>query len=179
MGKEYIMDTAAVKATFSAFAVQGVSSTQNQDTENINNKNFSKLCKDCKVIGQKCTSTDIDIVFSKVKTKGAQKINFDQFCQALKEVSPKRFPSKSKDEAQVSIFKLVENKTPGTTGVTKTANKNNVDRMTDASKYTGAHKSRFDAETGKGKGIEGRVDKTDNSGYVGAYKGAGTYDKKH
>lgn len=51
--------------------------------------------------------------------------------------------------------------------------------MTDASKYTGAHKSRFDADTGKGKGIEGRVDKTDNSGYVGAYKGAGTYDKKH
>ena len=51
--------------------------------------------------------------------------------------------------------------------------------MTDASKYTGAHKSRFDAETGKGKGIEGRVDKTDNSGYVGNYKGAGTYDKTH
>ena len=52
------------------------------------------------------------------RTKGAQKINFDQFCQALKEVAPKRFPSKSKDEAQTSIFKLVENKTPGTTGVT-------------------------------------------------------------
>ena len=52
------------------------------------------------------------------RTKGAQKINFEQFCQALKEVAPKRFPSKSKDEAQASIFKLVENKTPGTTGVT-------------------------------------------------------------
>ena len=52
------------------------------------------------------------------RTKGAQKINFEQFCQALKEVAPKRFPSKSKDEAQASIFKLVQNKSPGTTGVT-------------------------------------------------------------
>ena len=30
-----------------------------------------------------------------------------------------------------------------------------VDRLTDPSKYTGAHKERFD-ETGKGKGIEGK-----------------------
>merc|ERR1712131_348179 len=117
--------------------------------------------------------------FQKSRQKVPKKINFDQFCQALKEVAPKTFPSKSKDEAQTSIFKLVENNTPGKTGDTKTANKNNVDRMTDATKYTGAHKSRFDAETGKGKGIEGRVDKTDNSGYVGNYKGAGTYDKTH
>merc|ERR1712131_364901 len=122
-------DTEAVKSTFAAFAVQGTTASQAANTSEINNKNFSKLCKDCKVIFGKCTSTDVDIVFSKVKTKGAQKINFDQFCQALKEVAPKRFPSKSKDEAQTSICKLVENKTPGTTGVTKTANKNNVDRQ--------------------------------------------------
>jgi len=171
------MDEAAVKATFSAFAVQGVSSTQNQDTNNINNKNFSKLCKDCKVIGQKCTSTDIDIVFSKVKTKGAQKINFDQFCQALREVAPKRYPSKSKDDAQVAIFKLVENKSPGTNMATKQSKTGNVDKMTDSSMYTGSHKSRFN-EDGSGKGIDGRYDKVDNSGYVGAYKGAGTYGKK-
>lgn len=52
-----------------------------------------------------------------------------------------------------------------------------TDRLTDTSKYTGSHKERFDAD-GKGKGAEGRVDKADNSGYVGNYKGAGTYDKK-
>lgn len=51
-----------------------------------------------------------------------------------------------------------------------------VGRLTDASGYTGAHKERFGAD-GKGKGIEGRVDREDNSGYVGNYKGAGTYDK--
>ena len=48
--------------------------------------------------------------------------------------------------------------------------------MTDASKYTGAHKERFDAD-GKGKGADGRTDKADNSGYVGNYKGEGTYNK--
>lgn len=71
--------------------------------------------------------------------------------------------------------------------------------MTDASKYTGAHKARFDAETGdgsqhalisknvsvvnrregQGKGIEGRKDLDKNTGYVGAYNGDGTYDKTH
>ena len=50
--------------------------------------------------------------------------------------------------------------------------------MTDTSKYTGAHKERFD-ESGKGKGLEGREDKADNSGYVGNYKGDKTYDKSH
>lgn len=40
-----------------------------------------------------------------------------------------------------------------------------VERLTDTSKYTGSHKQRFD-ETGKGKGITGRKDLPDNSGYV-------------
>lgn len=53
-----------------------------------------------------------------------------------------------------------------------------VDRLTDTSKYTGAHKERFD-ESGKGKGIAGREDVTDGAGYVQGYKEKGTYDKKH
>ncbi len=58
------------------------------------------------------------------------------------------------------------------------ANKGNVDRMTDTSQYTGSHKERFD-ESGKGKGKDGRENIADNSGYVGNYKGANTYDQKH
>ena len=41
----------------------------------------------------------------------------------------------------------------------------------------GSHKERFDAD-GKGKGIEGRANVVDNTGYVGAYKGADTFDTK-
>ena len=40
-----------------------------------------------------------------------------------------------------------------------------VQRLTDTSKYTGAHKERFNAD-GTGKGIEGREDLTKNDGYV-------------
>lgn len=170
-------DCESVRSTFSAFAVQGTSATQGASASEINNKNFSKLCKDCKVIGGKCTSTDVDIVFSKVKSKGAQKMNFTQFCQALTELSPKRFTTKSKEDAEAAMVKLVDNKSPGTTGATKTANQKNVDRMTDSSKYTGAHKTRFDAE-GKGKGLEGRKDMDKNTGYVGNYKGDGSYETK-
>ena len=42
----------------------------------------------------------------------------------------------------------------------------------------GSHKERF-GEDGKGKGMEGRADLVENSGYVGNYKGADTYDKTH
>ena len=50
-------------------------------------------------------------------------------------------------------------------------------RLTDASKYTGSHKERFD-ESGKGKGKEGREYLHENDGYVGGYKGKDTYDSK-
>lgn len=53
-----------------------------------------------------------------------------------------------------------------------------VDRLTDTTQYTGSHKERFDA-SGKGKGAAGRENVTDNSGYVGGYKGKDTYDNTH
>nr|CAD7449803.1 unnamed protein product [Timema bartmani] len=53
-----------------------------------------------------------------------------------------------------------------------------VERLTDASKYTGAHKQRFD-ETGKGKGIAGRKDLPDSSGYVQGYINKDSYNKTH
>ncbi len=52
-------------------------------------------------------------------------------------------------------------------------------RLTDVKKYTGSHKERFDADTGKGKGKAGRADDKDSSGYVSAYKAKGSYDKTH
>ena len=44
-----------------------------------------------------------------------------------------------------------------------------VDRLTDVSKFTGSHKERF-TEDGKGKGIAGRRDVVDKSGYVSGFK---------
>lgn len=53
-----------------------------------------------------------------------------------------------------------------------------VSRLTDPSKYTGSHKERFD-EAGKGKGIAGRKNIVDSSGYVSGYQHKDTYDKTH
>ena len=52
-----------------------------------------------------------------------------------------------------------------------------LERLTDASRYTGSHKERFD-ESGRGRGRGGREELVENTGYVGAYKNAGTYDDK-
>ncbi|KAI8519910.1 Tubulin polymerization-promoting protein member 3 [Branchiostoma belcheri] len=167
------VDMAELAESFKAFAIQGDTKATGKD---MTNKNWAKMCKDCKVIdGKKVTGTDVDIVFSKVKDKSARTITFDQCKTALTELSAKRFPKD--DAAQDKTFALIAGKKPGTTGVTKAVKAGGVDRLTDASQYTGSHKERFDAE-GKGKGLEGRVDKADTSGYVGAYKGKDSYDKK-
>lgn len=60
---------------------------------------------------------------------------------------------------------------------TKTKNAAVVNRLTDVKGYTGSHKERFD-ESGKGKGKEGRETTVKNTGYVGDYKGEGTYGTK-
>ncbi|KPP76400.1 tubulin polymerization-promoting protein family member 3-like [Scleropages formosus] len=177
-----------VEKSFQKFAVHGDTKATGKE---MNGKNFVKLCKDCRIIDSKnVTSTDVDIVFSKVKAKTARVITFEQFNQALIELAPKRFKGKAQDEALQLIYALIAGKEPANMGITvsvnygikvpqnrKVAKTGAVDRLTDTSKFTGSHKERFD-ETGKGKGKAGREDIHDNSGYVAAYKEQGTYDKK-
>lgn len=160
------------KSTFEAFAKHGKSG---QKVEGMDNKNFSKCCKDCKIIdGKKVTSTDVDITFSKYKTKGARTITYDQFEKAVLDLGSKRF---GPDELVDKLRNLLTPDKVANAGVTKTSKTGGVDKMTDASQYTGSHKERFDA-SGKGKGMEGRKDLVENTGYVGDYKGQGTYEKK-
>merc|ERR1712154_399931 len=163
----------AARACFAAFAQYGGSAS---DGTTMDNKKFSKMCKEAKIINKACTSTDVDIVFAKVKTKGARVITFDQCCTALEELAKKRF--KGDENGLEKCFDLMAGKTPGSAGTTKTSKTGGVAKMTDTSQYTGAHKETFDAD-GKGKGIAGRENLTSNTGYVGNYKGDGTYDKKH
>jgi len=160
-------DMNELKEAYKAFMVQGDSKATA-----MTGKNFVKCCKDCKVIdGKKVTTTDADIEFSKNKTKGAKTIDFEQFKACLVSMGKKRGLDAD------GVFNLVAGKRPGLKGVTKVATGNNVDRMTDTSQYTGAHKERFDKD-GKGKGVDGRVDRVENDGYVGNYKNKGTYEEK-
>ncbi|XP_069757546.1 tubulin polymerization-promoting protein family member 3-like [Narcine bancroftii] len=161
--------------SFKKFAMHGdTKSTGNE----MNGKNWSKICKDCNVIdGKTVTSTDVDILFSKVKAKSARAINFEEFKAALAELAPKRFKGQSQEEALQSIYGLIAGKDPANLGVTVVTKGGGVERLTDTSKYTGSHKERFD-ESGKGKGISGREYVAENTGYVANYKGAGTYNEK-
>ncbi|NXV76043.1 TPPP2 protein, partial [Atlantisia rogersi] len=170
-----------VENTFRKFAVYGDTSASGND---MTGKNFSKMCKECGVMdGKAVTSTDIDIItFLLVsphhRTKGALTITFDEFQQAMTELCCKHFKGKSPEEALQAVYDLIKGKGPGSVGATKATKVGGVERLTDTSKYTGSHKERFD-ESGKGKGLAGRQDLTDNSGYGGAYRGAGTYDQTH
>ncbi|XP_012663045.1 tubulin polymerization-promoting protein family member 2-like [Otolemur garnettii] len=136
--------------TFQRFAVLGDSSSSGAE---INNKNFSKLCQDCGITdGKTVTSTDVDTVFNKVKAKDAGTITFQQFTEAMKELSQKRFQGKSPDQGLQDIYQLMEGKNPATTGAARAGA---ADQHTDNNKYTGSHQECLD-DSGKGKGTAGR-----------------------
>ncbi|NWQ75519.1 TPPP2 protein, partial [Columbina picui] len=107
---------AGVEDAFHKFAVYGNTAASGND---MTGKNFSKMCKECGVMdGKAVTSTDVDIVFNKVKAKGARTITFAEFQEAMKELCTKRFKNKSPEEALQAVYGLVEGKEPGSTGTT-------------------------------------------------------------
>lgn len=128
-------------------------------------------------------------VFPAVKEKGKpnmtlNKANVDKYINKTAHEIAKRKTKNTKiaeDDAEVQTIKAnLCNAVCGggpNVKVVKQSATGNVGGLTDASGYTGAHKERFDAD-GKGKGSDGRVDKADNSGYVGNYKGEGSHGKK-
>ncbi|KXJ10832.1 tubulin polymerization-promoting protein family member 2 [Exaiptasia diaphana] len=172
------MSDAELETVFKSFCAFGAGSKDAQAS--MDNAKFGKLFRDLKLYDKKFTSTDTDIIFNRpeVKSKTERKITFKQFKVALELCAEKKYGKK--EDVSKLIEKICAGKGPGTSGATKTAKTGAVDRLTDTSKYTGSHKERFD-ESGKGKGIEGRVDRDDKAaeGYVGGYKGKDTYDKSH
>ncbi|KAI0228059.1 Tubulin polymerization-promoting protein family member 2 [Lamellibrachia satsuma] len=147
--------------SFCAFGAKGAAPL-------MDGSKLAKFCRDLKLIDKNLTATEVDIIFSKVKAKTERKITFQQFQEALKMLAAKKYPG---DEAGLEKLTAIILKCRGPTahGVTKVAKSSAVDRLTDTSKYTGTHKERFDG-TGKGKGIEGRKDVVDASGYVQGFK---------
>ncbi|KAJ3662369.1 hypothetical protein Zmor_006723 [Zophobas morio] len=159
------------------------------DGRTITLTQIDKWLKQAQVIGKKITTTDTGICFNKfkyiVELKREDVIINRMFLLRSKTIDCPTFIKFIEDLAQQKSIpppeikdKLASCGLPGTTKATQSVSVGAVDRLTDTSKYTGAHKERFDAE-GKGKGISGRADVADNSGYVGGYKGQNTYDKTH
>lgn len=53
-------------------------------------RQLAKLAKDCSLLDKKLTSTDVDLIFAKVKDRTARKINFSQFQQVLDQFATKK-----------------------------------------------------------------------------------------
>uniref|UniRef100_UPI00358E77E9 tubulin polymerization-promoting protein family member 3-like isoform X1 n=2 Tax=Myxine glutinosa TaxID=7769 RepID=UPI00358E77E9 len=174
-GPQHDVEMKTLRETFRLFAIYGDTNASGQE---MSGKKFAKLCKDCRVIDTKnITITDVDIAFSKVKQKSARVISFEEFLEALRQLSWKRFKEQKKDDAFQELLRLVAGKAPIVHGITKVKNVGAVSRLTDTSKYTGMHRLRFD-EAGHGRGKAGREDIPDQRGYVEGYRDAGTYDQK-
>ncbi|XP_011864867.1 PREDICTED: TPPP family protein CG45057 isoform X3 [Vollenhovia emeryi] len=154
-------------ASFKAFSKFG---DPKSDGKLITLSQSDKWMKQAKVIdGKKITTTDTGIYFKKHKST---KLGIEQYKTFLEELT------KSKKVELAEMKKKMANcGPPGFTGGAAGAGKaaSTVDRLTDVSKYTGSHKQRFDTETGKGKGIAGRKDTADTSGYVQGYQNKDTY----
>lgn len=124
----------------------------------------------------------VDIQFRKHIGNGKKEVDFGGFVSFLEGALADAYSEAkkvSKEEAAKQLKEKVAKGSPGGHGTTKASKDAATERLTDVKKYTGAHKERFDAETGKGKGIDGREDVVDNNGYVSGYKNKDTYDKKH
>ncbi|XP_028172577.1 TPPP family protein CG45057 [Ostrinia furnacalis] len=159
-----------LKDAFKAFSKFG---DPKSDGKHITLSQSDKWMKQAKVIdGKKITTTDTAINFKKLKSL---KVGLEDYQKFLEELA------KSKKVEVEDIKKKLT--TCGQPGITSHVTKSQaaaaaVDRLTDTTKYTGSHRQRFD-ETGKGKGIAGRKDLVDGSGYVSGYQHKDTYDKTH
>ncbi|CAF0955935.1 unnamed protein product [Adineta steineri] len=171
-----------LKEAFDKYSKFGKTEAQLKEKDlRIESKNIQKMMKDGGVVDSKYTTqlldNDIARVLGKLTTggtyaKGVKTFELQGFKQLIDQVADSKKTSSDQIISQIS-----STGGPSLANVTTTANKNITGRMTDTSHYTGSHKERFDSE-GHGKGKEGRADEAKNTGYVGNYKGQGTYDKK-
>jgi len=77
---------------------------------------FAKLCRETGLINKTCTKTDVDLIFTKCKPKGARKLDWRCFKEALLQIGEKRFPKTLKEEGKDAALKKVEEilaKSPG------------------------------------------------------------------
>lgn len=161
----------SIKDAFKAFSKFG---DPKSDGKLITLSQSDKWMKQAKVIdGKKITTTDTAIHFKKLKIVKMGIEDYLKFLDDLaksKKVELDEIKKKLTSCGQPGVSSNVPGKSPAAAAA--------VDRLTDTSKYTGSHKQRFD-ESGKGKGIAGRKDVVDGSGYVSGYQHKDTYDKKH
>ncbi len=143
-------------------------------SDQIDNVKFSKLCRECKVIGKTLSPASVDITFSKVKAKGKRTIGYEEFQQALAMLAAEKYARLDPHDAFDKVIGLILKKGgPSATGTGTSTRGNIFDKLTDTSQYTGAHKHRFDGD-GRGRGVAGRD--VVAKGGSGKYRGGAVSD---
>ncbi|XP_059609150.1 tubulin polymerization-promoting protein homolog isoform X2 [Phlebotomus argentipes] len=158
---------ASFREAFKAFSKFGDTKS---DGKHVTLSQSDKWMKQAKVIDKKITTTDTAIHFKKLKSLKVSFEDYNKFLEDLaktKGANLEEIKSKMSNCGQPGVQQLTAGKASAT-----------VNRLTDTSKYTGSHRERFD-ESGKGKGIAGRKDTSDASGYVTGYQHKDTYSKTH
>eukprot|EP01063_Lacrimia_lanifica_P000667 TRINITY_DN1034_c0_g3_i1.p1 TRINITY_DN1034_c0_g3~~TRINITY_DN1034_c0_g3_i1.p1 ORF type:complete len:185 (+),score=79.84 TRINITY_DN1034_c0_g3_i1:59-556(+) len=99
----------------------------------MDNARFAKFCKDSKLVDKKFTSTDCDLIFSKIKAKGERKIPFATFkTKAIPEIAAKK--GMTADELEARIL--------GAGGPTSSGTKADAVKFhDDKDQYTGVYKA--------------------------------------
>ena len=118
----------------------------------MDGRQFAKLCKDTKLIGGGFTTTDVDLIFAKVKDKGARKISFEQFDDALNHIGAK----KGKTGYQIAGM-LIKAGGPKWSGTKAEANRLHDDK--DA--YTGVHAQGGPSTVDKGHDLADLADRSE------------------
>jgi hypothetical protein len=72
------------------YSLEDIFKSYNNGKSDMANKDFAKLNKDCGLTDKKYTTTDVDLVFTKVKDKTAKVITYDQFKEAVKQIAAKK-----------------------------------------------------------------------------------------
>uniref|UniRef100_A0A7S1S031 EF-hand domain-containing protein n=1 Tax=Alexandrium catenella TaxID=2925 RepID=A0A7S1S031_ALECA len=95
-------------------------------------RDFKKLCVDCKIFDRRFTKNDVDIIYSKYKPRGSNKIDFEAFKNCIRAVATKKGTSTEAIQAAVSERISM--------GVETTCTKADSVRFhDDKSSYTGMH----------------------------------------
>lgn len=158
-----------IREQFKAFSKFGDTKS---DGKLITLSQSDKWMKQAKVIdGKTITTTDTGIHFKKFKSLKITLEDYKKFIEDL--AKTKKMEPGDIEQKLASCATPDVNRTSGGSKADST-----VERLTDPTKYTGSHKQRFD-ESGKGKGIAGRKDLVDKSGYVSGYQNKDTYSKTH
>lgn len=124
---------------------------------------FRQLCMQTKLVGRGFVISEIDAVFA-CAASGTSKMNLVQFERALAAIAIKR--EQSLDDVSELVYLLGGPRVPRPNSPTSVI----VDKLTDTTKYTGAHKARFDKD-GNGRGLHGRDSIPKGKGHIPA--GAG------